>query len=71
MVDFTYVHIWAGFVYVAFVIEVFARRIVRWKVSVPATEGFALDAPELAIPTRRPIGRVEPVHHSDRGSQYN
>jgi putative transposase len=46
VVDFTYVHTWAGFVYVAFVIDAFARRIVGWKVSTSATAGFVLDALE-------------------------
>ncbi len=70
VVDFTYVHTWAGFVYVAFVIDAFARRIVGWKVSASATAGFVLDALEQAIHARRPTGRDELVHHSDRGSQY-
>src|SRR3546814_14285753 len=46
VVDFTYVHTWAGFVYVAFVIDAFARRIVGWKVSTSATASFVLDALE-------------------------
>jgi len=54
VVDFTYVHTWAGFVYVAFVIDAFARRIVGWKVSSSATAGFVLDALEQAIHARRP-----------------
>ena len=49
VVDFTYVHTWAGFVYVAFVIDAYARRIVGWKVSTSATTGFVLDALEQAI----------------------
>jgi hypothetical protein len=58
VVDFTYVHTWAGFVYVAFVIDAFARRIVGWKVSTSATAGFVLDALEQAIHARRPGGTV-------------
>jgi transposase InsO family protein len=66
--DFTYVATWAGFVYVAFVIDVFARRIVGWRVSKTAHAGFVLDALEQAVHDRRPRGPL--VHHSDRGSQY-
>ena len=65
VVDFTYVHTWAGFVYVAFVIDAFARRIVGWKVSASATAGFVLDALEQAIHARRPTDRDKLVHHSD------
>ena len=54
VVDFTYVHTWAGFVYVAFVIDAYARRIVGWKVSTSATASFVLDALEQAIHARRP-----------------
>ncbi|MEM8637068.1 MAG: IS3 family transposase [Pseudomonadota bacterium] len=67
--DFTYVATWQGFVYVAFVIDVFARRIVGWRVSRAATAGFVLDALEQAIHQRRPV-QDQLVHHSDRGSQY-
>ena len=66
--DFTYVATWNGFVYVAFVIDVFARRIVGWRVSRTAHAGFVLDALEQAVHERRPAGGL--VHHSDRGSQY-
>ena len=55
--------------YVAFVIDVFARPIVGWRVSRTATTGFVLDALEQAIHQRRPV-RDQLVHHSDRGSQY-
>lgn len=55
--------------YVAFVIDVFARRIVGWRVSRTATAGFVLDALEQAIHQRRPA-HDQLVHHSDRGSQY-
>jgi putative transposase len=67
--DFTYVSTWAGFVYAAFVIDVYARYIVGWRVSRTAHAGFVLDALEQAIHDRRPIGNSL-VHHSDRGSQY-
>ena len=70
VVDFTYVHTWAGFVYVAFVIDAFARRIVGWKVSTSATAGFVLDALEQAIHARRPSAEDGLIHHSDRGVQY-
>jgi putative transposase len=68
--DFTYVATWRGFVYVAFVIDVFARRIVGWRVSSSLATDFVLDALEQAIYDRcgeRPNGLV---HHSDRGTQY-
>lgn len=67
---FTYVSTWAGFVYVAFIIDVFARRIVGWRVSRTAHAGFVLDALEQALYARRPIAGRGLVHHSDRGSQY-
>jgi len=70
VVDFTYVLTWAGFVYVAFVIDAYARRIVRWKVSTSATAGFVLDALEQAIHARRPGPEDGLIHHSDRGVQY-
>ena len=70
VVDFTYVHTWTGFVYVAFVIDAFARRIVGWKVSTSATAGFVLDALEQAIHARRPAPEDGLIHHSDRGVQY-
>ena len=65
--DFTYVATWAGFVYEAFVIDVYARYIVGWRVSRTAHAGFVLDALEQAIYERRP-NRGGLVHHSDRGS---
>jgi putative transposase len=68
--DFTYVTTWAGFVYVAFVIDVFARRIVGWRVSRTAHAGFVLDALEQALHERRPVRGGGLVHHSDRGVQY-
>ena len=68
--DFTYVATWQGFVYVAFVIDTFARRIVGWRASRTAQTGFVLDALEQALHERRPVHRGGLVHHSDRGSQY-
>jgi len=67
--DFTYVATWAGFVYVAFVVDVFARRIVGWRVSRTAHAGFVLDALEQALHERRPARGGGLVHHSDRGVQ--
>ena len=68
--DFTYVATWAGFVYVAFVIDTYARRIVGWRASKTAHASFVLDALEQAIHERRPVHRGGLIHHSDRGSQY-
>ena len=68
--DFTYVSTWSGFVYVAFVIDAYARRIVGWRVSRTAHASFVLDALEKALHERRPAHRGGLVHHSDRGSQY-
>jgi len=67
--DFTYVPTWEGFVYVAFIIDVFARHIVGWRVSRTAHAGFVLDALERAPHQRRPV-KGSLIHHSDRGSQY-
>jgi len=67
--DFTYVSSWQGTVYVAFVIDVFARKIVGWRVSTSMTAQFALDALNQAICQRMP-SEAGLVHHSDRGSQY-
>jgi len=67
--DFTYVATWQGFVYVAFVIDVFARRILGWRVSRTAHADFVLDALEQALHDRRPT-KGGLIHHSDRGSQY-
>ena len=66
--DLTYVATWRGFVYVAFVIDVFARRIVGWRVSSSLRTDLALDALEQAIYARPALDRL--VHHSDRGTQY-
>ena len=68
--DFTYVATWRGFVYVAFVIDVFARRIVGWRVSASLRTDFVLDALEQAIYDRGGADVTDLVHHSDRGSQY-
>jgi transposase InsO family protein len=68
--DFTYVSTWAGFVYVAFVIDTFARRIVGWRVSRTPHAAFVLDALEQALHERCPVHKSGLVHHSDRGSQY-
>ncbi|WP_086006195.1 IS3 family transposase [Nitratireductor indicus] len=68
--DFTYVATWQGFVYVAFVIDAFARRIVGWRVSRTAHATFVLDALEQALHDRRPVHGGGLVHHSDRGVQY-
>jgi transposase InsO family protein len=69
LADFTYVATWQGFVYVAFVIDAFARRIVGWRVSRTAHAGFVLDALEQALHDRRPVQGSGLVHHSDRGVQ--
>ncbi len=66
--DFTYVATWAGFVYVAFVIDVFSRRIIGWRVARSMSAELVLDALEQAVWSRSGIQGV--VHHSDRGSQY-
>ena len=68
--DFTYVSTWQGFVYVAFVIDVFARRIVGWRVSRSMRTDFVLDALEQALYARQPERDATLIHHSDRGSQY-
>ena len=65
--DFTYVSTWQGFVYVAFIIDVFAGYIVGWRVSSSMETTFVLDALEQALWARRPSGTA---HHSDKGSQY-
>ena len=65
--DFTYVATWKGFVYVAFVIDAYARKIVGWRVSISPHAGFVLDALEQAVHDRRPIKGMGLVHHSDRG----
>jgi len=68
--DFTYVSTWQGWVYVAFVIDVFSRRIVGWRQSSSMHTEFVLDALEQALYDRKPSEDDGLVHHSDRGSQY-
>jgi len=68
--DFTYVSTWQGFVYVAFVIDVYARYIVGWRVSRSMHADFVLDALEQALYARKPQRDDELIHHSGRGSQY-
>ena len=68
--DLSYVATWSGFVYVAFVIDAFARRIVGWRVSNTLRSDLALDALEQALYERAPDAAQGIVHHSDRGSQY-
>lgn len=67
--DFTYVSTWQGFVYVAFVVDVYARYIVGWRVSRSMHTDFVLDALEQALYARQP-DRNTLIHHSDRGAQY-
>jgi putative transposase len=68
--DFTYVSTWQGWLYVAFVIDVYARRIVGWRVSSSMHTEFVLDALEQALYARQPERDGALIHHSDRGSQY-
>jgi putative transposase len=68
--DLTYVTTWRGFVYVAFVIDVFARRIVGWRVSSSLAADFVLDALDQAIYDRCDADTGDLIHHSDRGTQY-
>ena len=68
--DLTYVRTWSGFCYVAFIIDVFSRRIVGWRVSTSLRTDLALDALEMAIWARRTEDLDGLVHHSDRGVQY-
>jgi putative transposase len=68
--DFTYVATWQGFVYVAFIIDAYARCIVGWRVSRSARADFVLDALEQALYERRPLRQGGLIHHSDRGVQY-
>jgi len=67
--DFTYVATWGGFVYVAFVIDAYARRIVGWRISRGAHAGFVLDALEQALHERRPVQGGGLVHHCRVGSR--
>ena len=68
--DFTYVSTWQGFVYVAFIVDVFARKIVGWRTSQNMRTDFVLDALEQALYARKFEKDQAPIHHSDRGSQY-
>ena len=68
--DFTYVATWGGFVYTALVVDVFARRIVGWRVSSAMRADFVLDALEQAIHARGADALPGLIHHSDRGTQY-
>ncbi len=68
--DFTYVPTWAGFAFVAFVVDVFARYIVGWKVSYSMSADFVLDALEQALHARKPRREDGLIHHSDHGVQY-
>lgn len=68
--DFTYVSTWQGSVYVAFVIDACARRIVDLRVSSSTRTDFVLDAVEQALYDRQPEHSDKLIHHSDRGSQY-
>ena len=68
--EFTYVSSWQGMVYVAFVVDVFARKIVGWRVSTSMTTAFVLDALNQAICQRAPSEAGKLIHHSDRGGQY-
>ena len=70
MADLTYVATWRGFVYVAFVIDVFARRIVGWCASTSLRTDLALDALEQALYDRAESKTDRLIHHSDRGVQY-
>jgi putative transposase len=68
--DITYVRTWSGFVYVAFIIDCFARMIVGWQASRSLRTDLCLDALEQAVWARKDEGLGELIHHSDRGSQY-
>lgn len=68
--DLTYVATWRGFVYVAFIIDAFARRIVGWRVSQSLRTDIALDALEQALHDRQIGKQQQLIHHSDRGVQY-
>jgi len=68
--DFTYVRCWEGLVFFAFVLDVFSRMIVGWQLASHMRAELVVDALEMALGTRKHLGHVELVHHSDRGSQY-
>ena len=69
MADFTFVSTWQGFAYVAYIIDVFSRFIVGWRVSRNMKTDFVLDALEQALYARQPE-KSELIHHSYRGAQY-
>lgn len=68
--DFTYVRCWEGLVFFAFVLDVFSRMIVGWQLASHMRAELVVDALQMALATRKHLGHVELVHHSDRGSQY-
>jgi putative transposase len=68
--DFTYVSTWQGWLYVAFIIDAYAKRIVGWRVSSQMTTDLVMDALEQALHDRQPDKSAGLIHHSDRGSQY-
>src|SRR5690606_9422554 len=68
--DSTYAATWAAFVYITFVIDTYAKRIVGWRASGTAHASFVLNALEQALHDRRPVHRGGLIHHGDRGSQY-
>jgi putative transposase len=68
--DFTYIRCWEGMVFLAFVIDVFSRRVVGWQLAGHMRSSLVCDALRMALSTRAPGADVELVHHSDRGSQY-
>lgn len=69
MADYAYVSTWRGFVYVAFVNDTYADRIVGWKLSTSQTTDFVLDAPDQVLNDRE-LSIDSLIHHSDRGSRY-
>jgi transposase InsO family protein len=68
--DFTRVSIWQGVVYVAFIIDSFADKIVGWRVSNSPKTDFLLDTLEKTLHDRRPVHKIGLSNHSDRGGQY-
>ena len=68
--DFTYVSTWQGWLYAVFVVDVFERRIVGWRVSRSMQTDFVLDALEQALYPRQPERGSNLIHDSDRGAQY-
>jgi len=68
--DFTYVSTWQGWLYAAFVVDAFAKRIIGWRASSSMSMDFILDALEQTPYDRQPKQSDNPIHHSNRGSQY-